>query len=192
MSHTIIVERYGIRIRPVTLDDATFIHSLRRSPELSQYIGEVDAQLSVHQQWLAQYMQRDDDYYFCIELLTGQSVGTISIYNVRNGVGNWGRWMLSPLVPAAAASVWLIMHVAFDILGLSEVYSNTVIDNERVVSFHDSCGFERAGVERNGITIRGVSYDMIIHRVKRDNWPVIQGVLEKPAVLTERLLKEDG
>lgn len=191
MSHTIMVERFGIRIRPVTMDDSKFIHHLRRSPELSNYIGEVDAQLSVHQQWLEQYLEREDDYYFCIELLTGKPVGTISIYNVHDGIGDWGRWIISPLVPAAAASVWLIMHVAFDILGLSEVYSNTVINNERVVSFHDSCGFERIGIERKGLTIRGISYDMVIHRVKRDNWPVIQEVLEKPAALTERLLKED-
>jgi RimJ/RimL family protein N-acetyltransferase len=188
MSHMIIVERFGIRIRPVTMDDAKFIHSLRRSPELSQYIGEVDAQLSVHQQWLEQYLQRDDDYYFCIELLTGKPIGTI--YNICNGIGNWGRWMITPLVPAAAASVWLIMHVAFDILSLSAVYSNTVIDNERVVSFHDSCGFERTGIERNGLSIKGVSYDLLIHTSTRDNWPLIQSKLEKSAMLAERLIME--
>lgn len=190
MNHTIIVERFGIRLRPITMDDADFIHKLRRSPELSRYIGEIDPRLSVHRSWLEQYLQSDDDYYFCIELLSGKRVGTISIYNITGGKGNWGRWIISPSVPAAAASVWLIFHVAFDILGLSEVYSNTVIDNASVVSFHDNCGFVRTGIERNGLAIRGVSYDMIIHSATRDNWPVIQGRLEKPAALTERLLRE--
>ncbi|MEX2415488.1 MAG: GNAT family protein [Paenibacillaceae bacterium] len=190
MSHAITVERFGIRLRPVALDDADFIHKLRRSPELSKYIGEIDPRLSVHRSWLEQYLQSDNDYYFCIELLSGKPAGTISIYNINNGRGNWGRWIISPSVPAAAASVWLILHVAFDILGLSEVYSNTVIDNASVVSFHDSCGFVRTGIERNGLTIRGVSYDMVIHSATRDHWPSIQSKLEKPAALAGRLLQE--
>jgi RimJ/RimL family protein N-acetyltransferase len=189
MSHTITIERFGIRLRPVTMDDAEFIHQLRRSPELSKYIGEIDPRISVHRSWLQHYLQRDDDYYFCIELMSGKPVGTISINNITGGKGNWGRWIISPSVQAAPASVWLIFHVAFDILGLSEVYSNTVIDNASVVSFHDSCGFVRTGIERNGLTIREVSYDMVIHSAMLDNWPVIQGKLEKPATLAERLLQ---
>src|SRR5690554_7136934 len=123
MRHTIEVERFGIRLRPVTMDDAPFIHTLRRLPELSQYIGELDSRLSVHCSWLEQYMQREDDYYFCIELMSGKRVGTISIYNITGNTGNWGRWIISPSVPVAAASVWLIFHIAFDIFHLSEVYS---------------------------------------------------------------------
>ncbi|MEX1028427.1 MAG: GNAT family protein [Paenibacillaceae bacterium] len=190
MSHTIVVERFGIRLRPITMDDADFIHRLRRSPELSRYIGEIDARLEVHRLWLEQYLQSKDDYYFCIELLSGKPIGTISIYHIKGGKGNWGRWIISPSVPAAPASVWLIMHIAFNILGLSEVYSNTVINNASVVSFHDNCGFVRTGIEQNGLTIRGISYDMVIHSVTRDIWPIIQGKLEKPAALAERLLQE--
>ncbi len=191
MSHQIVVERFGIRLRPVTMDDAEFIHKLRRSPELSKYIGEIDSQLSVHRAWIKQYLSSADDYYFCIELQSGKRIGTIAVSNIVDGKGNWGRWIIFPNVPAAAASVWLILHVAFDILGLSEVYSNTVIDNASVVSFHDSCGFERTGIEPEGLTIRGVTYDMVIHSVQRINWSSIQSKLEKPAVLAERLLLEE-
>lgn len=190
MSRHIVVERFGIRLRPVTMDDANFIHELRRSPELSKYIGEIDPRISVHRSWLAQYLLSEDDYYFCIELLSGKRVGTISVYNIVGGKGNWGRWIITSSVPAAAASVWLILHVAFDILGLSEVYSNTVIDNASVISFHNSCGFVRTGIEPKGLTIRGVSYDVVIHSVKSDQWPTIQNKLKKPASLAERLLQE--
>ncbi len=191
MSHSIVVERFGIRLRPVSMDDASFIHELRSSPELSKYIGEIDPRISVHRLWLMQYLLSENDYYFCIELLSGKRIGTISVYNIEGGRGNWGRWIISPSVPAAAASVWLILHVAFDILELSEVYSNTVIDNASVISFHDSCGFVRTGIEPKGLTIRGVAYDMVIHAVTRDSWPSIQSRLVKPATLAERLLNED-
>lgn len=192
MNHNIAVERFGIRLRPITMADADFIHKIRRSPELSRYIGEVDPRLSVHRSWLEQYFQCNDDYYFCIELLSGKPVGTIAVYNIGNLSGTWGRWVVLPSVPAAPASVWLIFHVAFDILGLSEVYSNTVIDNASVVSFHDSCGLPRTSIERNGLTIKGVSYDLVIHTAVKANWPAIRERLEKPAVLAERLLREEA
>ncbi|MGV2806722.1 N-acetyltransferase, partial [Clostridium perfringens] len=43
----------------------------------------------------------------------------------------------------------------------------------------------------NGLTIRGVSYDMVIHTATKENWPMIQQRLEKPAILAERLLREN-
>lgn len=192
MNHNIVVERFGIRLRPITMNDAEFIYQIRRHPELSQYIGEIDSQFPVHLSWLEEYFQRDGDYYFCIEELSGKPVGTIAIYDIENNGGNWGRWIISPSVPAAPASVWLIFHVAFDLLGLSKVYSNTVIDNASVVSFHDNCGFERTGVEQAGLTIKGISYDLIIHTATRMNWPSIQQKLERPAELAARLLQDEG
>lgn len=191
MNHTIVVERYGIRLRPITMNDADFIYKIRRQPELSKYIGEIDSRFPVHLTWLEQYFHREGDYYFCIERLSGVPIGTIAIYDVTNNAGNWGRWVISSEVPAAPASVWLIFHIAFDILGLSEVYSNTVIENASVVSFHDNCGLIRTGIEQGGLTIRGVPYDLVIHTAKKENWPSIQQRLEKPAALAERLLQED-
>lgn len=190
MNHNISVERFGIRLRPVNMNDAEFIHQLRRHPELSKYIGEIDSRISVHRAWLQQYFHRDNDYYFCIELLSGEPVGTIAIYDIANQAGNWGRWIISPEVPAAPASVWLIFHIAFEILGLSEVYSNTVMENASVVSFHDHCGLPRTGIDRKGLTIRGIAYDMVIHTAKRENWPAIKLKLEGPAIMAERLLQE--
>lgn len=102
------------------------------------------------------------------------------------------RWIISPSIPAAPASAWLIFHVAFDILGLSEVYSNTVIDNASVVSFHDNCGISRTRMEPNGLCIKGVSYDLIIHTATKENWPSIQKKLGRPAALAERLFHEEG
>ncbi|WP_054956224.1 GNAT family N-acetyltransferase [Paenibacillus dakarensis] len=191
MKHDIIVERFGIRLRPVTMDDAEFIFKLRRSPELSKYIGELDSRYSVHESWLKEYFQREGDYYFCIELLSGEPVGTIAIYDISERTGNWGRWIILPRVLAAPASVWLIFHVAFDILGLNSVYSNTVIENESVVSFHDHCGLPRTRIEHGGLTINGIAYDTVIHTASKEHWPFIQKKLEKPAVLAERLLTEN-
>ncbi|MFD0712403.1 GNAT family N-acetyltransferase [Paenibacillus sp. GCM10027626] len=190
MNHSITAERFGVRLRPVERTDAAFIYELRRKPGLTDYIGEFPADFTVHQAWLERYFDQENDYYFCIELLSGTVVGTIAIYDIVNNSGNWGRWIISPKIPAAPASVWLMFHIAFDILGLSSVYSNTVADNGSVLSFHDSCGVPRTGVERGGLTIKGVEHDLIIHTAHKELWPAIQKRLEKSAVFAERMFQE--
>jgi len=190
MNHRIVVERFGIRLRPIEPGDADFIFRIRRHPELSKYIGEIDSDFAVHEKWLEQYFQRDGDYYFCIELLSGKPIGTISVYDIANNAGNWGRWVIFPSFPAAPASVWLIFHVAFDLLGLSEVYSNTILENARVVSFHDNCGLRRTRLEQGGLTVKGIAYDVIIHTATKEDWPTIRTKLERPAEMAERLLRE--
>lgn len=189
MNHPIIVEKYGVRLRPVAMSDADRIFELRRDPNLSKYIGEVDGRFSVHKAWLEQYFVRDGDYYFSIELSNGVWVGTIAIYNVQNQIAEWGRWIIVPSIPAAAPSAWLIYHAAFDVLSLSEVYCCSVAENKHVVSFHDRCGLSRTGIKTGGIQILGEYKDLVIHSAKRENWPAIWKKLEAPAKLAERLLQ---
>lgn len=190
MKQAITVERFGIRLRPVALTDAAFIYSIRRMPELSRYIGEIGDDYVAHQAWLAAHLDREDDYYFVIERLNGEPVGTIAVYDISEGEGHWGRWIILPTVPAAPASVWLTFHVAFERLGLSSIYSNTVQDNGRVVSFHERCGLEQVRIDQGALKIRGQAYNMVIHRASRQDWPRIQQRLEKAARMTQRLLEE--
>lgn len=188
MSHDLFVHNFGIELRPVVMEDAEFIHQLRRNPELSKYIGEVDKRLPIHKAWLESYFNREDDYYFCIQLANGVTIGTIAIYDVTGQTAEWGRWIITPSYPAAAASAWLMYHVAFDVLGLSSVYCRSVLDNKHVVSFHDHCGLDRTGIEHNGIKIHDEWKDLVVHTANSDQWPLIQSKLERPAKLSERFL----
>lgn len=188
MNHNLFAENFGVQLRPVAMEDAEFIHQLRRNPDLSKHIGEVDKRLSIHKAWLEAYFNRDGDYYFCIQLDPGVTIGTIAIYNVTGQTAEWGRWIISPTYPAAAASAWLIYHVAFDILGLSSVYCRSVLDNKHVVSFHDHCGLVRSGIEHEGIKIHDEWKDMIVHTASSEQWPVIQSKLARPAKLSKRFL----
>ena len=45
--------------------------------------------------WLNRYFNTPDDYYFLVENnLTGEKDGLISIYNVKDGVAELGRWVI--------------------------------------------------------------------------------------------------
>lgn len=188
MNHQIKVDKFGIRLRPVTMKDANFIYDLRHDPKLSQYIGEFPQDRSIHLQWLRAYFLKDDDIYFIIELMDGTPVGTISIYDMTEQTGNWGRWIIKHPIPAAPASAWLIYYVAFDILQLPEVYTNTVSNNEHIVSFHDHCGLTRTAIQKGGLTIKNIDYDLVIHTAKRDDWPFIHAQLQGPAQTASRFL----
>ncbi|GIP31284.1 GNAT family N-acetyltransferase [Paenibacillus sp. J2TS4] len=191
MNHSITVQNFGLKLRPVTLEDAAFIFELRRDPKLAQYIGEFDEQFSVHVAWLKKYFQREGDYYFCIETARSNiPIGTIAIYNRNGNTAEWGRLIIQPHYPAAPGSVWLMYHVAFDILRLSSVFCRTVIDNQHVVSFHDNSGAVRSGIEPGAITIKGKSMDWIIHTVTADKWPLVGSRLEPAARIAERFLEE--
>jgi RimJ/RimL family protein N-acetyltransferase len=190
MHHNIIVEKCGIRLRPVLLEDAEFIYNLRRTPELSKFIGDTDPRLEKQIEWLEKYFLRDGDYYFCIETISGIRVGTIGIYDVKDSLAEWGRWIITPSMPASPASVWLNYHIAFDILNLSEVYCRTVEDNKHVVSFHDSCGLKRKGMDINGVQLNGENKNLIIHVAKREFWPQIQQRMGAPLMIAGRLLSE--
>ena len=191
MNHSITVQKFGIKLRPVTMEDAAFIFEMRRDPKLAAYIGEFDERYSVHVAWLQRYFEREGDYYFCVETVRSKlPIGTIAIYDRNGDTAEWGRIVIDPRYPAAPASVWLMYHVAFDMLGLSGVFSRTVVDNRRVVSFHDRSGALRSGIEPGGITIKGIPVDRVIHTVTADRWPFVGKRLEPAASVAERLLEE--
>lgn len=191
MNHNIHVEKYGIKLRPVSLTDAQFIYDLRQTPSLNRYIGSFHPDFAVHSAWLEQYMKRENDYYFMITLHDGEPIGTIAIYDIDGQTGNWGRWIIKRPYPAAPASAWLIYHVAFDILQLPEVFANTVLANQQTVSFHDSCGLTRTRIEHAALAIDGIKHDVIIHTAQRHQWDRIQKKIEAPAKLAERFLSSE-
>jgi RimJ/RimL family protein N-acetyltransferase len=190
MHHSIRIEQFGVRLRPIQIEDAAFIHRLRMNPMLSQFIGDTDPSVNKQKEWLEQYFLREGDYYFCVETIAGMPVGTIGLYDLINSRAEWGRWIISPPIPASPASVWLIYHIAFEILNLSEVYCRTVEDNKRVVSFHDSCGLERKGKELDGVYIKGELKNLIIHVATKENWHLIKNKMNASVLLAERLLNE--
>ena len=189
MNHDIQVERHGVRLRPVRIEDARFIYQLRWEPSLSQYIGDTDQNPEAQVLWLERYMQREGDYYFIIETSEGKRVGTIAIYEADGDRAEWGRWVIMPGQPVAPGSSWLIYYVAFECLGLKEVYCRTVEDNVKVVSFHDHCGLRRIGVEKNGVTIKGESKNLIVHAAGTDDWPAIQSRLALSVKMAQRLIE---
>lgn len=174
MRHEFSIAGPGVRLRPVTDGDAAFIVALRNNPELNGFLHRGGQTTEAQREWLAAYYMRPGDYYFVVERLEdGGAEGLIGLYdvNLQTRSAEWGRWILRPGSLAAVESAWLIYRLGFEQLELASVYCRTVAANQRVVSFHDSCGIAQRSTLNQHFTIDGVVHDAVEHRVTRAEWP---------------------
>ena len=177
MEHNISLTCVRYRLRPVTLEDAAFIVELRSDPLLNRYLHEISPRVEDQVAWLNRYFARPDDYYFIVEDAdSGERHGAIGIYDLeKDGASaQWGRWILKHGSMAALESVWLICEVGFSRLRLASLSSRTLVENPRVVSFHDSFGASRAAILQDHFLVRGERKTAIEHRVTSADWPALR------------------
>ncbi len=184
MEHSIRIHGPHFALRPIGLEDAALIVELRADTERSRYMHAIDQDLATQVAFLQAYLARPNDYYFVVESRTEcKPEGLISLYNIDPAEqrGEAGRWILRPNSLAAVESAWLIYRVAIEQLELREVFCLTLADNQRVVSFHDSCGLERRGVRPSDVQIQDVWHDRVEHALTRERWPAVNEKLQRLA-----------
>jgi RimJ/RimL family protein N-acetyltransferase len=177
VEHSISLSCVRYRLRPVTLKDAAFIVELRSDPVLNRYLHEISPRVGDQVAWLERYFARPDDYYFIVEDAdSGERHGTIGIYDVEeDGAGaQWGRWILKHGSMAALESAWLVYETGFSKLGLEILSSRTLVENPRVVSFHDSFGASRIGTLKDHFIVGGEPKSAIEHRIAAADWPALR------------------
>src|SRR5208337_3064766 len=187
LDHSIIVEKFGIRLRPVRLSDAGFIVNVHNSAHALGYVGDSAQTEASQRDWLNEYFVRPGDYYFIIELAENrQMLGTIGIYNIRDGAGEVGRLIILPgVVPSAPASYWLITHVFFAILGLdAEIF--TVVESNSAITFFKHIGAHLTGASKPHI-IASKPVNLLEYRVTRSEWPLISANLTRCALIAKKL-----
>lgn len=173
MDHELVMEGPGFRLRPVRLEDASFMVELRTNPELSHFISPTSRDVADQQRYLRDYLERPADYYFIVEHASqAEPHGTIALYDVDReaGTAEWGRWVLKKGSPAALESAFLIYRVAFEVLDLDVVYCRTIVENEHVVSFHRSFGLETVRTLPAYAHIGDRVHDSLEQRMTRELW----------------------
>lgn len=187
MRHDIRLAGAAFGLRPVTTRDAEFIVTLRGDASLNAFINSTSPRVEDQLAWIERYEQRAGDYYFVIERLSDHAAeGLVGIYDIADGEGEWGRWILRSGSLAAVESAALIYRCAFELLGLEAVMCRTVAANVRVVSFHDSCGVAQRRVLPCHVELRGQRWDAVEHRLSREAWPAVDARLSRLAQLTAR------
>ncbi len=189
MKHDITAEKFGIRLRPVLIDDASLIVELRNSPHAVKYIGDSAKSVSDQKKWLRDYFERPDDYTFMIEVAQAcRPVGMLGVYDINGDTGEWGRWVVNPGVMAGPASAWLAIHICLEVLGLDKVRCLIVESNKQVLSFHRRAGYVDRGFHPVHRIIGGQLVRMVELVTSRAQWPGVSRTLEQFAVAAQKFL----
>jgi len=186
MNHEIHLSGFAFKIRPIRESDVNNILFLRTNTKLNSFIHPTSASYDDQIFWLSEYFKRQGDYYFAIEKLNGNHFeGLISIYNINNNSGEWGRWILKDQSLAAVESIFLILNCAFEILKIDLAYTRTNVENIKTVSLHDGYFFHSRKILKHYFKINGVLHDAIEHSISYQEWikfkPIIQKISQKIA-----------
>ena len=190
MQHTIQAEGFGVRLRPVRMDDAPFIVWLRNLDHVKGRLGDSAADAASQEAWLKAYFNRPGDYYFIIETAGGIAVGAYGIYDLKGSSAESGRWVIRPDVPAAIPGAVLAFDIAFNKLGLAEVRVMTVSTNRGVLSLNRKFGFRQTGITRNARMIGGQAVDLVHFVLDGKDWPQIRAGILPLAQLAEKQVRE--
>lgn len=172
LKHNVVLEGYGVRLRPVTHDDSEFIVKLRNMPHAIGKIGDSPTTVEMQNKWLEGYLNRDNDYYFIIESLSSKKLGTIGVYDIdrTSEEAEYGRLVIIPGSMAALPSCILLTDFCFNNLQLQLLKACVVATNKLVITFDQKLGYKIAGESTRTRQISGRSVTMVNIELKKGIW----------------------
>jgi len=195
MEHQLSVSGRAFKLKPINRSHADFVFRLRRDPAAAQYINVTASDIAVHHSWLNEYFERSNDYYFIVADLSSDSPqGTTSLYNLdpKQGIGEWGRWIIHPDSFGGVESAYLTYKLAFEHFRLERVLCHTITENVRVVSFHDACGLIVNNIEKQALQIGTRTYDVVEHMITPRIWKELEPRLLRRCETVANLLARDN
>lgn len=190
MRHSIHVEEFGLRLRPVRLEDAGFIVWLRNLDHVRGRVGTSSTDVAHQKIWLNDYFERDGDYYFIAETPEGVPVGTHGIYNVGAGRGESGRYIVRSDALAGVPVSVMALDLAFGPLGLTCLHAQCVSTNLEVCSLHRKTGFRQVGIRPAAQMIDGKWVDLLQFVLMPQDWSKARAGQLPLAELAGRMVRE--
>jgi RimJ/RimL family protein N-acetyltransferase len=184
-----MAEGFGVRIRPVQLDDAAFIVWLRGLEHTKGKLGDSATDVDNQKAWLRAYFERADDFYFIVETLGGLAVGTHGVYNVSDGSGEAGRLIIRPGVPAAVPTSLITFDLAFGEMGLKELRGTSVSTNKKVHSYVHKFGFRQVKIAADATVIAGQPVDIVHFAMTAEGWSQNRSKVLPVAQYAERQIR---
>ncbi len=171
MQHSLQAEDFGIRVRPVRMEDAAFIVWLRNQEYVKGTVGDSAQNVASQEAWLRAYFEREGDYYFIAETAGGIPFGTHAVYVIKGRGGEKGRHVMRSEVLAGVPAGMLVTDIAFGTLELTELRSHSVSTNRAVHSLHKKTGFKQVGIKSAAQSIGGKPVDLVEFLILAEDWP---------------------
>jgi Acetyltransferase (GNAT) domain len=163
-----------IHLRLVTVDDAEFILSLRLDENKGKYLSTVKNDVEKQRNWILNYKQREaqqQEFYFIIESLRHESLGTVRIYDLRQDSFCWGSWLMKDNAPFSAAieTALLVYEFGFNALKYSDSHFDVNKGNLKVIKFHKNFGALETSQDEDNIylTLSLEQYKLMREKYRR-------------------------
>jgi RimJ/RimL family protein N-acetyltransferase len=170
MRHSFVAEGFGVRLRPVQLEDAEFIVWLRHLERVQGKLGDSASDVESQKAWLRTYFEREGDYYFLVETLSGIPLGTHGVYGVHGTSAEAGRLIIRTEAPAAVPTSFVTFDLAFDKMGFTEMRGTSIASNVKVHSYVEKFGFRKVRLESGGRVIAGEPVDIVHFAMSAAEW----------------------
>ncbi len=152
--HGLLLSGAYSSVREMAESDAPRIVEWRNRPEVQRWVYQWEPlTLDRQRRWQSAAKERGD-LLFVFETLAGEPVGTGSVYNFEQRLGNaarWGRLFASSPSRSPRALVeacYLVHRVCFEVLGLRRLFSEVVSENRVSRRLAEFLGYEEEGVQR--------------------------------------------
>ena len=136
-----------VNLREVTVDDAEFILSLRYDPKKSRYINPTEYNIPKQQEYIRNYLKKDDEWYFIFENKEHKPIGTERIYGVKGNQFTSGSWLMvdDAELGEVIEGGFHVLNYAFNVLGFEKDYFDVRKANKKVVRAHLNSGAKIVG-----------------------------------------------
>lgn len=136
------IEKYGIKLNSVEIEDAEFIIILRTDNKKSRYISSTGSDIDLQKKWIKDYKQREaqnKEYYFIAIDENGEKFATYRVYNIEDDICEIGSWVSKPGYQNANNSIkvdLIMKEFVFEILKYSKVRFEVNKANTSVIKYH--------------------------------------------------------
>ena len=162
-------------LRPVTVDDAEFIVKLRNQEHAKGFIHKTSLNVESQRQWIADYLKRENEYYWILTDLEGTPYGTQSLYdyNEEHNTIVVGRWVKIPGFENNAISSHVqLFDFAFNILNVHAVINDVVSTNKGVLKYHRFLGEKEFYHEYNVKGVEDGTVERIWFKEEKESWAI--------------------
>lgn len=147
MTRSIVAQVTGprLRLRLITPEDASYVHSLRLNPLYNRHLSAVTGTVEDQRKWIEHYKVQEaqcQQFYYVIERHDGERCGLVRLYDINDTQFTWGSWILDANKPPKAAleSAVLSFGIGFDYLDLMVAKVDVRVENTHAEAFYRRLG----------------------------------------------------
>jgi len=168
----------------ITESDAPDIVKLRNDPGSNKFLFQKELTVEEQLNWIKINKDRTDNKNFKVTNNAHEFKGTISIYNIDNKRGEFGRYIVTNPVNAIEAE-YLLLVICFDQLGLNSVYCQTNTENQTVWRQHSKLGFRDKSTmdvfvgSNSNVLVKAVVQEITADEFKAFNYEKVLSLIKK-------------